>query len=713
MKVSRNSPFPQEVYHENSPMFVTEYNGENEQNDDDDAVFDSVVKFTSEEIDLIINNNVTKDNYNELMPRIIIFYKQFYAPGIIPKDHISILQYAIKTVNLEIMQVLYEIDKDVFFEDNLVNKLLNYTNHNNVQQCILAIKWLNKHNLAFYKDRDLYNNIVYLDSVKLYEFLLSELHTEKLNCYDVIVYNNSYNILSKVLKEHADVNAALIITIIQEDNIEMFNIIYPYIRIKSGIYVPVAVKYNAADILRFLIEHKADINALNPDSIVNAISKGSIDTIKYIVDTGLFEELFSNLTINKARGLEMVKFVCENLRYNHDKLITSAIRFNDIESFKYLLEKNNEIFIDDILIKDVEILKLIEANMENDANNKTKIYKKMQDIYRISLSTHGCYQVLQYIYEKYHALTDLKVHPYDIISSIAYCDIKTLKFIEDKYNVSEIINNIGIKMRSSNNIQVLTWIIRNIPNICNVDLFIKYCCNVEVFKLLFSKYSDTINIYKSLYNAAKFNEEIFNWIYDTQIEFNFEEFFANYKYPITFDIIKWCTKHNVELMLNDSYVIDTLIKLRYLEYYYNIDDNAITHIINNNFYINSFNPQCILINYIIEKYPSILDKYKGMLIINNNLYILQCLYTEGFTKINIRHNIYNDDFDIVKWYFSLDNADININFGVILHSYKLRLYKWLCKKLSITPDEESISIDIIDTKKLVEYINSPLENNFD
>jgi len=98
------------------------------------------------------------------------------------------------------------------------------------------------------------------------------------------------------------------------------------------------------DIVKYLVENKADLTAEDNQALRWASEEGHFDIVKYLVENGAdpcAEESEALVLAGEGGHLEIVKYLVENkadISSMEDLAISSASRNGELEVVKYLLE---------------------------------------------------------------------------------------------------------------------------------------------------------------------------------------------------------------------------------------------------------------------------------------------------------------------------------------------------------------------------------------
>jgi ankyrin repeat protein len=98
------------------------------------------------------------------------------------------------------------------------------------------------------------------------------------------------------------------------------------------------------EVIRFLVEHGADVRANNSDATINAAKNGNLELVKFLVESGADVTAKDNRALYEASRngyLEIVKFLVENgadVTANDNLTIIAALRDNHFEIVKFLVE---------------------------------------------------------------------------------------------------------------------------------------------------------------------------------------------------------------------------------------------------------------------------------------------------------------------------------------------------------------------------------------
>lgn len=115
------------------------------------------------------------------------------------------------------------------------------------------------------------------------------------------------------------------------------------IHTKDDYPLRIAAKKDYLDIVKYLVEKGANVNGEYESAIILAVEKGNLEIVKYLVKKGADIEDCYALTLAKMKDYsKIVKYLEKkignvNSRNYYDALIT-AIRKNDLEAMKYLVE---------------------------------------------------------------------------------------------------------------------------------------------------------------------------------------------------------------------------------------------------------------------------------------------------------------------------------------------------------------------------------------
>ena len=331
------------------------------------------------------------------------------------------------------------------------------------------------------------------------------------------------------------------------------------------------------DILNWAIEKKTD-NKICAQSLLNV---RDFDLLKLLFEKDIYIDGDICYDASYYEKYDLLKWIIENTDIRGEIYYGNIIRRDNLDIFKFIINKNLGFIIDDYnyiyKCKAYDILKwTIEYDIYTDKISFTNIIENDEiDILKLIInkgivpnidiiyhaSLHNKIDILKWIIEN----TDIKgkiasknIIKYNNLKLIISCFTKNFKFdIDDDYFCYNVSNNKCY--------DILKWMIEN--NIYTDHIYFKHIVRdgrIDILKLCVKynvKIYTNIHKYTYLYN----DYEIFKWLFEEK-KLNGEIPFRDIVYYDNFDILKFAINNGLDFDIDIVYYASLNKKFDFLEW---------------------------------------------------------------------------------------------------------------------------------------------------
>jgi len=555
MQVNANKPFPLEVYHLNSPVrqllidhqseqLLIDHQLEKRLANDSTAKFTSVVSFTNDEIRYITCGRVFDIISNDLINKMLLFDKQFNAPGIFPSDFNHLIRYAIDISNTALLDWIFSKSPNAF---QYIYDLLDYASEN-----ITMLKWFYNHKI-YYHTSNIFDHLFITDNVESFEFI----HTYFSICFRMFelssaLAHNAIQIVYSIVSKH-ELTDEMIQLIADHDKPAILKYIHLNIKFITPDLITGLSKYQIV-VLKWLYkqtDHKLQFISYLDDGFINKmILNNKLDVIKWICNICKANNQIKQFRVNafyksfKTNNLKLIKFIYKNIasdyqiRNDTNDLLSYPLYSSctNIAIFKWLLEMNIPCKKSHLKIAitycNLSIIKLIYqiVNAIDDLTDLTELmytsikYQSLDTIQWIKqfnidinykmVSLAIKHQPLEVI----QMLCNTQLCNEDLSNAIIRCDLSIIKYVySHQSDIDQPLEFNSKIFYYSMTIEILQWLHDNIPNFtCSsdiLDICIMYH-RLDIIIWLYENYPMIIDLV-DISEGALYEEQfqILKWVY--------------------------------------------------------------------------------------------------------------------------------------------------------------------------------------------------------